>query len=120
MFFANLSLMTNTATLNTSNKNTVNYVGEKSDLKTKRKLRERENSNSKTLILKDSSIRSIWTYLTASPCERERQRERDRQTETLRERQIDRQTEKQREDSKIVRERGGGGGGERERLAENQ
>ena len=32
--------------------------------------RERENSNlnSKTLILKDSSIRSIWTYLTASPC----------------------------------------------------
>ena len=29
--------------------------------------REREKSNSKTLILKDSSIRSIWTYLTASP-----------------------------------------------------
>ena len=29
--------------------------------------RERENSNSKTLILKDSSVRSIWTYLTASP-----------------------------------------------------
>ena len=26
------------------------------------------NSNSKTLILKDSSVRSIWTYLTASPC----------------------------------------------------
>ena len=25
-------------------------------------------SNSKTLILKDSSVRSIWTYLTASPC----------------------------------------------------
>ena len=25
-------------------------------------------SNSKTVILKDSSIRSIWTYLTASPC----------------------------------------------------
>ena len=25
-------------------------------------------SNSKTLILKDSSIRSIWTYLTANPC----------------------------------------------------
>ena len=22
----------------------------------------------KTLILKDSSVRSIWTYLTASPC----------------------------------------------------
>ena len=26
------------------------------------------NLNSKTLVLKDSSIRSIWTYLTASPC----------------------------------------------------
>ena len=25
------------------------------------------NSNAKTLILKDSSVRSIWTYLTASP-----------------------------------------------------
>ena len=25
------------------------------------------NSNPKTLILKDSSVRSIWTYLTASP-----------------------------------------------------
>ena len=30
--------------------------------------KERENSNSKTLILKDISVRSIWTYLTASPC----------------------------------------------------
>ena len=30
--------------------------------------RERERENSKTLILKDSSVRSIWTYLTASPC----------------------------------------------------
>ena len=29
---------------------------------------ENSNSNSKTLILKDSSVRSIWTYLTASPC----------------------------------------------------
>ena len=29
---------------------------------------DRKNSNSKTLILKDSSVRSIWTYLTASPC----------------------------------------------------
>ena len=31
----------------------------------------KEDSNSKTLIviiLKDSSVRSIWTYLTASPC----------------------------------------------------
>ena len=27
-----------------------------------------ENSNSKTLTIKDSSVRSIWTYLTASPC----------------------------------------------------
>ena len=43
------------------------------------------NSKSKTLILKDSSVRSIWTYLTASPCyttntnrhERERERERE-------------------------------------------
>ena len=47
--------------------------------------RQRENSNSKTLILKDSSVRSIWTYLTASPCyttntnkhKRERERERE-------------------------------------------
>ena len=30
--------------------------------------RARENSNSKTLLLKDSSVKSIWTYLTASPC----------------------------------------------------
>ena len=29
---------------------------------------ENSNSNAKTLILKDSSVRSIWTYLTASPC----------------------------------------------------
>ena len=27
-----------------------------------------KKENLKTLILKDSSIRSIWTYLTASPC----------------------------------------------------
>ena len=30
--------------------------------------RQTENSNSKTLIHKDRSIRSIWTYLKASPC----------------------------------------------------
>ena len=30
--------------------------------------RQTENSNWKTLILKDSGDRSIWTYLTASPC----------------------------------------------------
>ena len=29
---------------------------------------ENSNSNLKTLILKDSSVRFIWTYLTASPC----------------------------------------------------
>ena len=29
---------------------------------------ELENSNTKTLIPKDSSVRSVWTYLTASPC----------------------------------------------------
>ena len=39
--------------------------------------RERERENSKTLILKDSSVRSIWTYLTASFRERERERERE-------------------------------------------
>ena len=27
-----------------------------------------ENENENTLILKDCSVRSIWTYLTASPC----------------------------------------------------
>ena len=30
--------------------------------------RERERSNSTTIILEDSSVRSILTYLTASPC----------------------------------------------------
>ena len=29
---------------------------------------DRDRENSKTLILKDISVRSIWTYLTASPC----------------------------------------------------
>ena len=38
--------------------------------------REKTNPDSKTLILKDSSVRSIWTFLTASPRERERERER--------------------------------------------
>ena len=58
---------------------------------------ERENSNSKTVILKDSSVRSIWTYLTASlfyttntnkhdntTREREREMGRERETETER------------------------------------
>ena len=75
--------------------------------------RERENSNSKTLILK-----SIWTYLTASPCyttntnkhgyttnrnyKHKRERGRDRQTDrdnrqTDSERETDRQTDIDRE-----------------------
>ena len=41
LFFANLSLMTNTATLNTSNKNSLKYAREKNDLKTKQRERER-------------------------------------------------------------------------------
>ena len=40
--------------------------------------RENSNSNSKTSILEDSSVRSIWTYLTASTRERERDTERER------------------------------------------
>ena len=43
--------------------------------------RERENSNSKTLILKDSSVGSIWTYLTASPYyTTNKERERNKST----------------------------------------
>ena len=38
------------------------------DLSNSQPERERENSKSKTLILEDSSVRSIWTSLTASPC----------------------------------------------------
>ena len=38
--------------------------------------REKARENSKTLILKDSSIRSIWTCLTASPCYSTNTRER--------------------------------------------
>ena len=41
--------------------------------------REREGEggreNSKPLIVKDSSVRSMWTYLTASPCYRGSKRE---------------------------------------------
>ena len=53
---------------------------------------ERERENPKTLILQDSSVRSIWTYPTANPCyttnkhKRERQKDRDGQTETDRDR----------------------------------
>ena len=76
--------------------------------------RQRElNSNSKTLILKDSSVRSVWAYLTASPCyntninkhdnitnkerDREKQTERDRETDTERQRQTGTETERERE-----------------------
>ena len=38
---------------------------------------ERESSNSKKIILKDSSVRSIWICLTASPCYTSRERERE-------------------------------------------
>ena len=64
----------------------------------------------KTLILKDSSVRSIWTYLTASPCyithtnkhgyTRERSSvrlERDRQTDRERERERERERDRERE-----------------------
>ena len=76
--------------------------------------RQRENSNSKTLILKDSSVRSIWTYLTASPCyttntdkhdytrHRRRERDEEREREKERERQTDRQTDRQTENSKTL------------------
>ena len=64
------------------------------DITTEAEVRERE-TELENLILKDSSIRSIWTYLTAGPCyttnsryhnrrsrrsrgERERERERER------------------------------------------
>ena len=50
----------------------------------------RENSNSKTLILKDSSVGSIWTYVTNSPCyatKRETDRQTDRQTDRDRDRE---------------------------------
>ena len=81
-----------------------------------------ENSNSKTLILKDSSVRSIWTYLTASPCyttnknkhdntqtniistikqlregDRQTETETDRQTRTRRHTDSERQTQRERE-----------------------
>ena len=71
------------------------------------------NSNSKTLIIKDSSVRSIWTYLTASPCystntnkhgyttnryyERDRQTDRQRQRDRQNERQTETETERDRE-----------------------
>ena len=60
-------------------------------------IEERERASSKTLILKDSSVRSIWTYLTASPCyatNTNKQRERERDTDRQRQRQ---KTDRQRE-----------------------
>ena len=47
------------------------------------KERDKENSNLnyKTLILKDSSVRSIWTYLTERERETDRERERQRDRE---------------------------------------
>ena len=57
--------------------------------------------NSKTLILKDSSVRSIWTYVTASPCytistkSTTTLQERQRQTERQTERQTDRERERE-------------------------
>ena len=49
------------------------------DMQTDRQT-DRQNSNSKTLILKDSSVRSIWTlqpFLAILQTERERERETD-------------------------------------------
>ena len=66
--------------------------------------KRRERESSKSLILKDSSVRSIWTYLTASPCyttntNKQRDRETDRQTD----RQTDRdRRQTDRESSKSV------------------
>ena len=50
---------------------------------------ERTRTRTQTLMLKDSSIRSIWTYLTASPCyttdtnKHNNTRERERNKKTL-------------------------------------
>ena len=49
--------------------------------------RRRERQTERDRMLKDNSVRSIWTYLTASPC-RETDRQTDRQTETQRLRKI--------------------------------
>ena len=48
---------------------------------------DRENSNLKTLILRDSSVRSVWTYLTASPCYTTNINKKDRDREPERERE---------------------------------
>ena len=37
----------------------------------------KKSENSKRLTRQDSGVRSIWTYLTASPCARERDRDRE-------------------------------------------
>ena len=41
-----------------------------------------ENSNSETLILKDTSVRSIWTCLTASPCYSTNKEDKEEEEET--------------------------------------
>ena len=70
----------------------------------------KERTRTRNIIIpKDSRVRSIWTYLTASPCyttERERERgrevdyrerERERETDRDRDRQTDRQRDRDRE-----------------------
>ena len=64
--------MTNTATLNTSNKNSLKYVREKNDLKTKQ----------------------------TNFCLKHRERERERERETERERERERETETENSNSK--------------------
>ena len=96
--------------------------------------RENLNSNSKTLLLKDSSVRSIWTYLTASPCyttnterggdrgvgRREKKRdeesggERKRETLTDRHKQRERDSGGERKRETLTDINTGGGGREEE------
>ena len=69
--------------------------------------REKERENSKTLILKDSSVRPIWTYLTASPCYTTNTNKHDNTTNIIStikqwinavsQRQTDRQTDRHRD-----------------------
>ena len=61
--------------------------------KTRERERER-NSISKTSVLKDNSVRSIWTYLTASPCYTTNINMYDYTTNTERGTDRQRQTEK--------------------------
>ena len=45
-----------------------NGIKERQTERQRQRDKENSNSSSKTLILKDSSVRSIWTYLIAGPC----------------------------------------------------